>query len=245
MNFLLILTIIESIILGLAVTISFFFSKKLVAAEFNKLIKKVDNNFDKIITLVSGIVLSALIAMALTKCADIFLGRLLNGHEMICESYFRLIVFWVILLTSNYAIVAPAHSKLRILQISDKEAQIIYGKFFRIIWLSFLITVLVSLLMIYAEKFKQIWGYLGAALMATYLFLEMLNSQKFIDRSLAIANPRKSFISFKLTTFISQKITFLCLIGMYGIIFTTRASANMFFFNSLECIYCILVAIFS
>ncbi|MDR2782118.1 MAG: mechanosensitive ion channel family protein [Holosporaceae bacterium] len=234
MNLLLIIPIAIHTTLSMIVTLSFLFSKKFVNTELNKL--ETGGKLDRIIILMSGIILSALTTIIFIMCLDIFLEYMNIDDNIICGSYSKLIVIFSVTLISSYMITAPNHSHLRFLKISDKEAFSVYEKFLRIIAISLLVTATAS--------FFPTQRHFFTATIIGYYFSEMMLSRKLINKLFELIKPKEESFSCKLTTFINQKIVFICLFGMLFAVFINRTPIRLFFFESLNNIYCVLTTIF-
>ncbi|MDR1334449.1 MAG: mechanosensitive ion channel family protein, partial [Holosporaceae bacterium] len=233
MKFSLMIPAIVHLALLMAVSLAFLFAKKFVNTEFNKL--ESGGKLDRFIILMSGIILSALTTVIFVMCLDIILKYLGVGTEIMLHSYLKLVVVLSIALIASYIIATPYHPHLRFLKISDKEALLIYKKFLRIIVFSFCGAV--------AASFFPSHGYALAILMIFYYFLEMTLSKKLIDRLFFLTQLKEESFSCKLTIFINQKITFICLFGMFFAVFINRTQAPSFF-KSMNKICGIIAAIF-
>jgi small-conductance mechanosensitive channel len=221
------------ITLLMAVSLAFLFSKKFVNTEFNKLESR--GKLDRFIILMSGIILSALTTVIFIMCLDIILKYVGMGTEMMMHSYLKLVVALSVALITSYIIATPNHPHLRFLKISDEEARLIYKKFLRIIVLSFCGAVTAS--------FFPTHGYIIAIIMICYYFLEMTLSKKLIDRLFFLMQLKEESFSCKLTVLINQKITFICLFGMFFAVFINRTQIPSFF-KIMNRICGVVVAIF-
>jgi small conductance mechanosensitive channel len=144
-------------------------------------------------------------------------------------------VIFSAILTAGYIVAAPAHSHLRFLKISDEEADAIHKKFLRIAAVSFSVSAVAS--------FFPARRYIFIALVTIYYFVEMTISKKLIYKSLSLKQLKEKSFSCKLVAFINRKITFVCLLGMFFSIVASSAPKHLFFFENLNNIYCMLIAI--
>ncbi|MDR0631746.1 MAG: mechanosensitive ion channel [Holosporaceae bacterium] len=222
------------LILGLAMAVSFSFAKKFMNSELNKL--QSDEKIDRAIILVSGIVLSTLTVVIFIMCTGLALEYWWNRANVVCQSHFRLIIIFSILLTTSYAITTPYHPRLRVLNISDRDAILVYKKFLRVVVLSFIMTMIAS--------FKPEWRYFFVGLTIIYYFSEMMASRDIINDIFAMKKMKGGSFSFQLTNYINGKLVFLCLAGMIVSVFMTHSTAERFFFESLKNIYRIVATIF-
>jgi small-conductance mechanosensitive channel len=216
-----------------AVSLAFLFTKKFVNTEFNKL--ESGGKLDRLIILMSGIILSALTTVIIVMFLDITLKYLKIGTEIMLHSYLKLVVSLSVVLITSYMITTPHHSHLRFLKISDEEARSLHNKFLRIIVFSFCGAVMASF-------FPNHW-YALAILMIFYYFTEMMLSKKLIDRLFFLTQLQEESFSCKLTVFINQKITVICLFGMLFAVFVNRAQTPSFF-KMMNKICSVVVVIF-
>ncbi|MDR2107345.1 MAG: mechanosensitive ion channel family protein [Holosporaceae bacterium] len=221
------------LIFGLAIIASYLFSKKFVNLEFGKLNKESDTFCDRIIILAFGSVISVSIISA---AYFIFINFFQEFHAT-ADAYFQLIIVFAVVLTAGYVLIAPRHPEMRFLKTSsDKEAEIIYNKLLRITTVCFFMSS--------AAVFDPTIGRFLSGLAVVYGFFEILISAKLITEAFAVTKPRASFLALKLLNFFNEKIAYLCLFGMCLAIQSNYAPQSLFFFESLEDIFCILAAIF-
>lgn len=217
--------------LGLAIYVSYLCGKKFMDTEQSKL--QSNGKMDRIVVLVSGIILSMLIMAIFIMCLDIPLEYHRNGTDKISGSYSQLMIFFSVLLMTSYSA-----SKLCLFGQKSSAAPInsIHRKIIRLVVLSFI--------MIMGAVLKPAWNGIFCGIAILYYFLEMLCARKLIAEILDIKTPSKQSFSLVLTSYLNGKIVFLSLLGMIEVTFLTNAKPQLFFIDSLGNIYGIVGMLF-
>ncbi|MDR0677197.1 MAG: mechanosensitive ion channel family protein [Holosporaceae bacterium] len=209
-------------------TLSFTISRNFVNSELDKLMQKIDVKLDRVIVLISGIILALLIATGLTISTN-FLYEYWH-HVKINEAEIQLTIFFSILLASIYTIVSPNHVDLRSIDIENSDAKTVCNKFYRVAVVSLVIVALVDCAHHEKVSFCAIW------IMVAYYFLEMLGFRKVLDKVQLTKIIEQDSLSNKLVNRVNQKIIFLLLLGMCVIAFRSDTS----FTEKLKSIYWLL-----
>jgi len=239
-------TFMTCCVLWIYIASSFAIAKKFVNAELNKLGGKTDTQFERLIILASGVMVSSLIVLTLMISTDAYLEHFFNGHNLLYETYFKPVAFLAGLLIFSYMTTAPLHPDLRFLIISDDEASSMHKKIVRIVGVSFSIMTLWSLLLtVTTESQKLMLGYICSSLLALYFFVEMMLAENTLRQALSLVEQETTFFSVKLVSFINAKIMFLILTGMFIVIVKSTAKSEVFFLKNFLNIYCAVIEIFA
>lgn len=227
---------------------AYFFSKSFVNSELDRL-EKTTSKFDKLIILVSGAVISAVIVVFGVLITGVAAKFFYTNSEKICYSYIRLIVAFSTILIISYTLVAPNHSDHRLLDVSDKEAKNIYEKFLRIAVISFLITVVSYpiIMMLKNTQYKVAFELFTIGFVIIYYFCEMLLSKKTIGNILKINQTKEYLMSEKLATFVNNKFPYFalgCMLCIVFISFSNNNSDELAIFIYMNNIYLFLLEIF-
>jgi small-conductance mechanosensitive channel len=160
-----------------------------------------------------------------------------DSFREVVNAYFQVVVVFAAMLTVSYVLVAPRHPDMRFFNISsDQDARIVHGKMFRIVLMCFVMSS--------AAMYFPTSGHFLSGLAVVYGFLELFLSGKSISQTLMKNNPKVPCIALKLTNFLNEKIVYLCLAGMCTAVWSNYSPPHVFFFESLENIFCVLAEIF-
>ena len=235
--------------LSLVMALSFFLSKKFVNLELDKL-EKMSSKFERLIILASGAILSMITVVIGVVFVSTFARGFYAGADEICSSYMKLMVVFSVILITSYTLTAPNHSKLRLVDVPDKEARYICDKFFRIAVVSFVITMVSHpIISVFKDtEHNLFFEYLSIGTIIVYYFLEMMFSEKKISDLLNIRKINQHSMSAKLATFINNKFMYLSLICMlYAVVvnYSRYSHSDVMLFTHLNSVYLFLFQIFA
>ncbi len=242
-------SVVVSLTLSLIMAISFFLSKKFVILELDKL-NKASKNFDRLIVIVSAAVLSIITIVIGVTLVSIISKCFYERADEFYYSYMRLMIVFSVILIVSYTLIAPNHSRLRFLNIPDKEAKYICRKFFRMAIVSFAITIVFyPITSIFKDtKYNQFFEYLSIATIIIYYFSEMIISKKMIADLLSVKTVNQYCMSAKLTTFLSDKFIYIslgCMLYAVATSYSQNSSNDVQIFTHLNNVYLFLFEIFA
>jgi small-conductance mechanosensitive channel len=228
---------------------SYLLSRKFVNAEFDKLDMS-SNMFDRIIILSSASILSTVIIIVSLVMTTIITKYCGIKCKTILFSYAKLMIIYSLILIINYSLVAPKHSKHRMINVNDGEATHICSKLYRIAIVSFFYTIIFYPIVVTIKhaSYGLMTEYLLCGMIITYYFIEMILSNDVIKNIFSINRYSRCSLSVKLTTFVTEKFPYILYFGMIYITITnfySKINDDIMMFANLNSIYWFLFEIFS
>lgn len=228
--------------------IAYFSSKFFVNVELYKL-NITNSNFEKVVIIASGIILSSIIIILGVLLITIVSKCFYLIPDQVFYSYTKLMFSFSAMLIIGYTVVAPNHSNHRLMNISDEEAKIIHKKSSRIATISFIVTVISYpiIILITNPEYKISFEFIIVAVIVCYYFLEMVTFRKTMSSIFNVQVSKKASLAQKLSSFINDKFHYFAFAGMLCIVFVNSSNQNpheFLIFSCMNSIYIFLVSAF-
>lgn len=223
--------IISVIFMSLAVSLAYFFSKKFIDLEIEKLETEEITFFEKIALLFSGVFMSVIIGGALISVVEFGLMYLFfskNFASLEIEKYIIFNLSCISILVTSYAVCTPNNIRTRIIKVSDELALCIFNQIYRIVAIVFFVSLFLFLgfSSMNDQSTKIALGYLFGFAVAGYYIVELVIFRKQITCLITIDKKAHKFLSAKLFTFVQEKLTYLLTLGAILIILSTDMASH-------------------
>lgn len=247
-----IVMIISAISMTLAVFLAYFFSKKFIDLEIEKLEEEEITFFEKVTLLFSSVIMSVFIGGALISINEIGIMYFFfssNFAADIIEKYVLFNLSCVSILVLSYAICSPNSIKIRIIKVSDELANFIFNQIYRVVAIVFFVCLFVFL-STYGVKDSIIQvslGYIFGFSITAYYVIEIIILRKQITCLITIDKKFHKFLAAKLFSFFQEKLIHFLTLGALIVVATTEFAAgdqvDLTVFDMVEKIFGITIVI--
>lgn len=226
--------------------IAFYFSKKFIDMEMNKL-KKESTHLDLSIILAFGMIISTIISFVGTLIVSATAKYFFTNPEYLYNSYFELLVFFSAILLASCVLFAKPKEHLRFKNISHTDSKNVHKKFTRMILVSLFITTVAYSIVntLLGTQYSLICEYCAIGLIIIYCFIEIGLSHDLISKILSLHRTKKASISEKIVNFLNRKFQYVMLFCMiYAVEINCRDQLNdTAAFTHINNVYLFLLAI--
>lgn len=231
--------------MAIAAAVVFLVSRRFIDRELNILYTKKYTLFDKLMVVISSTLLSSLLIGVCAFGVGAFAKSYLPHLDIYYE---KIIVIYTTVLTLGYSLIAPNHSKLRLIGITAEKAHNTWSTLVRIISISFCLISLGLLItnittnndILHTEE------WVINLIICAYYSIEFSKSRKAIASSFTITKTSEYSIAEKLTSFINNKFVFISLAGMIGMIVSDYALSKrtVLFYEDMFNIYQFIIVLY-
>lgn len=226
--------------------LSFYFAKKYVEIEKNKL-KLESTRADLGLILLFAMVISTVITFAGTLGVSAVAKYFFKNPEFLYSSFFELLVIFSAILLASTVIFSKPKEHLRLKNITNGDSQNVHKKFVRVTSVSVFIAMFsyATVNTFLGTKYCLMCEYGAIATIVIYCFLEICASKSIINKVLFIHKTTPPFSSEKLVTFLNHKFHYIVLACMvYAAEITNNIELNSISaFSHINNIYVFLLAV--
>lgn len=226
--------------------VSFYFSKKFMDMEMDKL-KKESTHFDLGLILAFGMIISTIISFVGTLIVNATAKYFFTDPEYLYSSYFELLVVFSAVLLASCVLFARPKEHLRFKNISHTDSKNVHKKFMRMVLVSLFITTVAYSVVntLLGTQYSLICEYCAIGVIIIYCFGEICLSHDLISKVLNLKKTKTITISEKIVNFLNHKFQYVMLFCMiYAVEINCRDQLNdTAAFTHINNVYLFLLAI--
>ena len=226
--------------------VSFYFSKKFMDMEMDKL-KKESTHFDLGLILAFGMIISTIISFVGTLIVNATAKYFFTDPEYLYSSYFELLIVFSAILLASCVLFARTKEHLRFKNISHTDSKNVHKKFTRMVLVSLFITTVAYSVVntLLGTQYSLICEYCAIGVIIIYCFGEICLSHDLISKVLNLKKTKTITVSEKIVNFLNHKFQYIMLFCMiYAVEINCRDQLNdTAAFTHINNVYLFLLAI--
>lgn len=226
--------------------VSFYFSKKFMDMEMDKL-KKESTHFDLGLILAFGMIISTIISFVGTLIVNATAKYFFTDPEYLYSSYFELLIVFSAILLASCVLFARLKEHLRFKNISHTDSKNVHKKFTRMVLVSLFITTVAYSVVntLLGTQYSLICEYCAIGVIIIYCFGEICLSHDLISKVLNLKKTKTITVSEKIVNFLNHKFQYIMLFCMiYAVEINCRDQLNdTAAFTHINNVYLFLLAI--
>ena len=179
--------------------VSFYFSKKFMDMEMDKL-KKESTHFDLGLILAFGMIISTIISFVGTLIVNATAKYFFTDPEYLYSSYFELLIVFSAILLASCVLFARPKEHLRFKNISHTDSKNVHKKFMRMVLVSLFITTVAYSVVntLLGTQYSLICEYCAIGVIIIYCFGEICLSHDLISKVLNLKKTKTITVSEKI-----------------------------------------------